>query len=248
MRLQVFLSHSGICSRRAAFDLVRSGRVRVGTKIIVEPSYSVNPQKDVVFVDGKNLSIKNKDYLLLNKPRGVVTTRKDKYAPRTVFDLLPLSFSHLYPVGRLDKESEGLVILTNDGELAFRLMHPSFEIDKQYIVRVNKRLRDEDKRRLEKGIVLDGKRTSPAKISFVNLRVHLLGASPPEAEKALKIIIHEGKKRQIRRMLIKLGYEVRSLKRIAYGPLRLEGLEAGKWRRLNEAEKKELFRCVGISN
>ena len=238
MRLQVFLSHNGVCSRRAAADYIRQGRVKVDKRPIIEPSYSLDPQKEKVYVDGRKVSTKKKDYIILNKSRGVVTTRKDKHAQKTVFDSLPQALGHLYPVGRLDKDSLGLLILTNDGELAFRLMHPKFLVEKTYIVRINKILRDNDRLSLEKGIILDSKRTSPAKISFLDARGE---------RRILKILIHEGKKRQIRRMLSSFGYKVVSLKRSAYGPLSLGNLAKGKWRRLKKIEIDALLKCVGLA-
>ncbi|MEW6009363.1 MAG: pseudouridine synthase [Candidatus Omnitrophota bacterium] len=235
MRLQVFLSNSGICSRRAAFDLIRSGEVEVNHNLVTEPSFPIDPDKDEVRVKNKKISLKKKDYLLLNKPKGVVTTRKDRFAKHTVYDYLPKDLHHLFSVGRLDQDSEGLLIFTNDGELSFRLMHPRFLVDKEYEVIINKPLKDNDKLSLEQGIIIDSQRTSPAKI--INTKAD---------KRYLKIIIHEGKKRQIRRMFLKLGYLVVLLRRIAYGPLKLGNLGVAKFRRLEASELGMLFKCVGL--
>ncbi len=235
MRLQVFLSHSGLCSRRAAFDLVRNGKVKVNNSPVFEPSFSVEPNKDDVRVNNKKISLKNKEYILFNKPIGVITTRKDRFAKNTVYDYLPGSAHHLFSVGRLDKDSEGLLIFTNDGELSFRLMHPRFLVNKEYEVAIDKDLKENDKLSLERGIIMDSIRSSPAKIII----------SRPD-NRILRIIIHEGKKRQIRRMFSKLGYNVILLKRIAYGPLKLGNLVAGKWRKLEAGELDMLFKCVGL--
>lgn len=235
MRLLVFLSHSGVCSRRAAFDLVRSGKVKVNNSLVSEPSFSVDPAKDDIFVNNKKISLKEKEYILFNKPIGVITTRKDRFAEHTVYDYLPGSLHHLFSVGRLDQDSEGLLIFTNDGELSFRLMHPKFLVNKEYEVSLDQGLRPADKLSLERGIIIDSKRTSPAQIIIIK----------PD-RKCLRIIIHEGKKRQIRRMFLKLGYQVILLKRIAYGPLKLGNLASGKWRKLEASELDMLLKCVGL--
>lgn len=234
MRLQVFISHSGICSRRRAFDLVRSGKVSVNKVKVNEPSFNVRPEIDDVRIDGQKVSIEKKEYVLLNKPRGLISTRKDKFAVRTVFDCIPKSFAHLYPVGRLDKDTQGLLLFTNDGNLAFRLMHPGFCVDKEYLVSLSRDLSVADKERIEKGIMLDDKLTSPAKITF--------GKVPS----IVKIVIHEGRKRQIRRMFFEVGYEVIVLKRVSYGPISLGDLGEGKWRYLAEKEIEGLFKYAGL--
>lgn len=226
MRLQVFLSHSGACSRRKAMELIKQGQVIVSGKIVYEPSYEVNADAQV-YLGAKKVELRKNSYLVLNKPRGVVTTLYDKYAKHTVKDLLPAGYRHLYPVGRLDKDSEGLLLFTNDGDLAFRLLHPRFKVDKVYYVQARGRLRREDIRRLEKGVFIDGRRTHPAKISLI---------SSKPGSTAFKITIHEGRKRQIRLMLAGLGSKVTCLRRIQYGPLRLDNLRPGEWRMLTQDE------------
>lgn len=224
MRLQVFLSHSRICSRRKAMELVQAGRVSVQGKVVTEPSYEVSPGCRDVCLDGRNVEPgTGKDYLVLNKPRGVVTTLQDKYAESTVLGLLPKAYKHLYPVGRLDKDSQGLLLFTNDGELTFRLLHPSFKVDKVYNVRLDKPPDENSVRNLERGVFIEGRKTAPAKIVRTGVE-------------SLRITIHEGRKRQIRLMLSGLGFRVLRLERIKYGPVSLGNLRPGEWRLLDEKE------------
>ena len=237
MRLQVFLSHSRVCSRRKALELIKDAQVTVNGKIVNEPSYSVD-SSDQVYLGNKKVSLKENSYLILNKPRGVVTTLRDEHAKFTVKELLPKEYKHLYPVGRLDKESEGLLLFTNDGDLAFRLGHPSFKVDKVYFVEVSGCLNNKDVLALEKGVIIEGRRTHPAKIKMVYSKPNTNG---------FNITIHEGRKRQIRLMLDSLGYPVRSLKRIQYGPIRLDNLAPGKWRLLSREELGAIFKVCGKS-
>lgn len=238
MRLQNFLSHSGKCSRRKAMDLIKQGKVRVNNQITSEPSFEVEPEKDQVYLEGIKIAVKGYQYLMLNKPQDVITTKQDAHAKKTVMDLLPQEFSYLNPVGRLDKDTEGLLLLTNDGQLAFMLTHPKFNIDKTYFVEVKNELKDRDKRRLTDGIALEGRRSSPCKIREVKIKS---GVSQFE------ITIHEGKKRQIRLMLAALGYPVVHLKRISIGPLSLINLPLGKWRHLTKEEISALKNSPGLS-
>lgn len=227
MRLQTFLSHSGRCSRRKAMDLVKQGCVRVNAEIICEPSFEVDPESHEVYLEGVKIEIKKQDYLILNKPAGVTTTKEDRHAKKTVMDLLPKEFRHLNPVGRLDKDTEGLLLLTNNGELAFRLSHPKFNIDKTYFAEVNGAFKETDKLRLGKGIVLEGRRSAPCRIRNVKIN---------SQTSQFEITIHEGKKRQIRLVLAALGYPVLYLKRISFGTLSLGSLPLGKWRHLAKEE------------
>lgn len=234
LRLQVFLSHNGFCSRREAMGVVQSGRVTVNGQKISEPSYKVDPEKDVVTVDGKTVHKKSYEYILMNKPSGYMTTTDDPHAEKTVLDLLPENLRNLNPVGRLDKDTEGLLLLTNDGDLAYRLTHPKFNIDKVYFVQISGILQDEQRKRLEQGIKLDGGKTSPARVR--NLRV-----SPSQKTSEFELIIHEGRKRQIRLMVGVLGHRVIYLSRIAQGALTLSGLLPGQWRLLNPQEIQSLL-------
>ncbi len=223
IRLQVFLSRSGASSRRKALAVIFAGRVSVNGRVITEPSFIVHPESDRVLLDGRLLESGEKAYLLFHKPKGVVTTKRDRFAAKTVLDFFPEDLKHLNPVGRLDKETTGLLLLTNDGDLAHRLTHPSFDVEKVYRVRLDRALGPADKKKLEKGVVLDGKSTLPCRIGG-------RGAAD------IQVTIHEGRKRQIRRMFALLGYAVEELKRVRHGPLVLGDLKPGSWRRLTPHE------------
>ncbi|MFH1655041.1 MAG: pseudouridine synthase [Candidatus Omnitrophota bacterium] len=227
LKLQLFLSHSGVCSRRKALDLILDGHVTVNAQVMQEPSLIINPEKDKISLDGKLIQQKTYTYLLLNKPRGFVTTLKDKHAQKTVLDLLPQDLRYLRPAGRLDKDTEGLLLLTNDGDLIYKLTHPKFNIDKTYFVQINGELKATEKKQLETGVKIDGKITSPAKIFDIKIK---------GKKSEFQIVIHEGRKRQIRRMLDCIGHKVVYLKRIEQGQLRLGDLAIGKWRYLSEKE------------
>lgn len=235
MRLQVFLSHSGVCSRRRALELVKFGKVKVNGSIVAEPSYQVEPSKDSVYLNNKKVFLKEKVYILLNKPRGVTTTKKDYFAEKTVMDLLPPEYKYLNPVGRLDKDTTGLLMLTNDGDLAHQLSHPSFSIDRVYIVHLDKELNENHRKMLEKGIDLDGELTFPCKII-------------PIGDKKIKVIIHQGRKRQIRRMFIELRYRVAGLERIGFGSLDMGSLALGSWRKVSYQELVNLKEIIEKSN
>jgi 23S rRNA pseudouridine2605 synthase len=225
-RLQVALSRSGLCSRRKAMNLILQGRVSVNGNIVREPSVIV-AETDKIFLDGIAASIKKYEYILLNKPKDYITTLKDRYAKHTVMELLPEEYRHLYPAGRLDQDTEGLLLFTNDGNVAFHLTHPKFNINKTYFVKIKGCLTSKDKTTLEEGIVLEGKRPSPAKGMDVHIKEDLTH---------FYLTIHEGRKRQIRQMLGKRGYLVVELKRVSQGPLKLGDLKTGSWRKLTAEE------------
>ncbi|NOX98042.1 MAG: rRNA pseudouridine synthase [Nitrospirae bacterium] len=233
IRLQVFLSHSGISSRRRAGEWIKAGRCSVNGKKVLEPSYPIDPDRDVIKLDGKKVVLRKKTYILLNKPAGIVTTRKDKFAKKTVLDILPEKFRHLYPVGRLDKDTTGLLLLTNDGELTHRLTHPRFEVDKSYLAVLNRPLEKSDLRRMEKGILIDKVPTAPCKIHCRD-------------DTTVEITLHEGRKRQIKRMFSALGYRVIELMRLKEAHLTLGNLKPGQWRFLSPPEIKGLYRSVGL--
>ena len=237
MRLQVFLSRNGVCSRRKAFDLVLGGRVSVNGQQVVEPSTPVDPDKDKVCVDDKVVAAKAYTYILFNKPQRCVTTREDRFAEKTVFDLLPSEFRHLVPVGRLDKDTEGLLLLTNDGDLTYRLTHPSFDIDKTYRVKITGTLEPQDRHALERGVVIEGRRTAPAKIQDVR-------RAGDGTE--FTLTIHEGRKRQVRLMVAHVGKKVIYLQRVAQGPLRLGDLKLGHWRELKNQEIQMLHKIAPL--
>ncbi len=227
LRLQVFLSRNGVCSRRQAMDIIKEGRVKFNGQICREPSAPVDSSRDHVFVDGKRVQVKRYDYVLLNKPAGYTTTKFDRHAQKTVLDLLPRKFRHLSSVGRLDRDTEGLLLLTNDGDAAYQLTHPKFNVDKTYFARVSGNLEMDKRKKVESGVVLDGKRTAPAKIKKVK---------PLKNVTELMITIHEGRKRQVRFMFSKVGHRVIYLKRLIQGPLVLGALKKGEWRLLNQQE------------
>ena len=237
MRLQVFLSHSGICSRREALRLIQSGQVEVNNNLITEPSFDVDSLRDKVFVGGKIIKSAKKIYLKMNKPLGVVTTRKDRFADVTVSDLLPNKFKSLYPVGRLDKDTEGLLLLTNDGELTYRLTHPKFKIKKTYLVLIKGCINSAKKKRLESGIFLEGRRTAPCSLKVI---------SSTKDKSRVKITISEGRKRQIRRMFKKLGNQVVRLKRVQEGSLELGNLEVGRWIPLSKRDIENLYKETSL--
>lgn len=227
MRLQVFLSSAGVASRRAAAGIVRSGRVMVNAKRVIEPSCKIDPEKDKVLLDQKRILPRKKLYILLHKPRGVTSTKKDPFAKRTVMDLLPRCYSHLNPVGRLDRDTTGLILLTNDGGLIDKFTHPRYNVEKVYLVAIDKRLSIRDKARLERGVVLDRRHTAPCRIRLKD-------------KTKLEMTLREGRKRQIKRMFSKIAYRVVGLKRIKEGALDLGLLPEGRWRFLTEEEIAEL--------
>jgi 23S rRNA pseudouridine2605 synthase/16S rRNA pseudouridine516 synthase len=227
MRLQVFLAKCGVSSRRTAATLIKGGKVRVNRETILVPSYNIEPDKDQVTVTGKKVVRKEKVYLLLNKPAGITSTKKDRFAKKTVLDLLPPYYRHLHLVGRLDKMSRGLLLLTNDGELTYRLTHPRFETWKTYEVFLDRLPKAQEITKLKDGVILDGKPTAPCKIK-------------KKSGRHLEVTIYEGRKRQIRRMFTQIGYKVTDLKRTQEGSLKLKGLAEGTWRLLSTAEVERL--------
>ncbi len=234
IRLQAYLSKCGVCSRRKAEELIRGGKVKVNGKIEVEPYCRVSPDKDKVEVDGESVSVKDKVYLVFHKPAGVTTTKKDKFADKTIFDFLPRRLKHLHPVGRLDKDTSGLLILTNDGEVTYRLTHPKFRVGKTYNVFLDKAVKKSDVSVLSRGIVLDGKKTSPCKIKIASSR-------------KVNVVIYEGRKRQVRRMFFSLGYRVTRLFRTGEGFLKLSDLQEGRFRFLSKYEIARLYKELKIS-
>jgi 23S rRNA pseudouridine2605 synthase len=232
VRLGKYLAHAGVASRRAAEKLVFDGRVTVGSEIVRDPARDVGPRDDVA-VDGRPVSTADRPRLVyaLHKPAGVVSTARDPQGRPTVVGLIRSS-ERLYPVGRLDADTTGLILLTNDGELANRLTHPRYGVPKTYRVTVaNPPVRPAALEQLEQGVELDDGRTAPA-------RVRRLGAD------RFEITIREGRKRQVRRMAEAIGYRVRALERVQLGPLRLGTLAAGEHRRLKQAEIEALRRSA----
>ncbi len=227
-RLQKILAKAGIASRRNAEELIRQGKVTVDGTVITEMGCRVDPDRQVVAFEGRPLRREEeKIYLLLNKPRGYVTTLHDPQGRPIVSALLTGITSRVFPVGRLDFDTEGALILTNDGDFAERILHPRFEIERTYQATVRGLPTPEKIRELEEGVELEGKKTWPAK-------VHIIAEEPTTS--TLEITIHEGRKRQVRKMFEAIGHRVLALKRIAYGGLRLGALPTGKYRRLTPAD------------
>jgi 23S rRNA pseudouridine2605 synthase len=230
MRLGKFLAHAGVASRRAAEAIVTAGRVTVDGEVVTDPARDVDDSAHVA-LDGRRVEAEPREVHALNKPAGVVSTARDTHGRPTVVQLVR-SRRRLYPVGRLDADTTGLILLTNDGELAERLTHPRYGVKKVYRARVlPARISAHSVEALKKGVDLEDGRTAPA-------QVRPLGGG------MLEITIREGKKRQVRRMLEAVGHRVVELERVAFGPLGLRGLEPGKSRRLTNAEVERLRRAA----
>ncbi|MBA7597599.1 Ribosomal large subunit pseudouridine synthase B [subsurface metagenome] len=228
------LTAAGLGSRRKMADAIKYARVTVNGAVVTDFRYPVNTAKDDIALDGKALDLKPKGTvtLMLNKPAGYISTLSDERGREKVTDLLPDRYRRLrlYPVGRLDKDSTGLLLLTNDGDLAYRLTHPRYEHEKEYLVQVQGRLKKNEMSRLEHGLDLDDGKTSPAKIREITIRPF-----------NYSLTIHEGKKRQVRRMFAHLDYRVMALKRVRFGNLVLGELAEGKTRELSAREISSLL-------
>ena len=239
-RLQVVLARFGIASRRGVVSLIEAGKITVNGKLIVEKGFRVNAVSDKITVDGQELSIEipqEKRTFIFNKPKGVMTTLQDPHAERTVADFFKDVSARVFPVGRLDRDTTGLLLMTNDGELAFRLTHPKFGVKKSYRARVEGLVTEANTKRLEKGIDLEEGRTAPCVVQIEEKTVK---------ETILMVTLHEGKKRQIRRIFEKIGHRVLALERLTYGPLSLGDLRFGQKRELNTHEVKLLEQVTGI--
>ncbi|NLM46571.1 MAG: rRNA pseudouridine synthase [Firmicutes bacterium] len=238
MRLQKYLALCGVASRRAAEEMIAAGRVRVNGKKITRMGVLVDPAADMVEVDNRPVRPAQKyEYILLYKPEGCVTTMKDPYGRPTVKDLVRDTGARVFPVGRLDRDTSGLLLLTNDGELANRLTHPSYGIEKEYLARVKDLPSRETLQRLAAGVMLADGMTAPAKVRLVK------GGRPTSL---LSLTLKEGRNRQVRRMLEAVNHPVVSLKRVRLGPLTLKGLRRGEWRRLTAQEVKALKQLTGL--
>lgn len=226
------MAHCGIASRRKAAGLLLGGRVRVNGAIIREKGFRVDTENDRIELDGRPIDTEKKVYYLLNKPKGIITTACDEKGRVTVLDLIPESqHKRIYPVGRLDKDTEGLLLLTNDGALAHRLTHPRFGAEKKYMVYIKSKIDPERVRKLEKGVYIEGGKTAPCKATIIDDK---------RGKTCLEIALHEGKKRQIRRMIEKIGGKVGRLDRVGYAGLTTRGLKRGAYRHLTKAEISRL--------
>ncbi|ACX52400.1 pseudouridine synthase [Ammonifex degensii KC4] len=237
-RLQKVLARAGIASRRKAEELIVAGRVKVNGQVVDKLGVKVDPERDSIEVDGKPVKLPERlVYLAFHKPRGVVTTLHDPQGRPKVADFLKGIKERVFPVGRLDYDSEGLLLLTNDGELAHRLLHPRFHVPKTYLVWVKGEVGKEKLNLLRRGIKLEDGPTLPAEVRVLRRA---------RGETVLQLTIREGRKRQIRRMLKALGCEVLRLKRVAVGPVRLGPLRPGEYRHLTPREVDSLRKAAGL--
>ena len=233
-RLQKILSQAGVASRRASEQMMLDGRVTVNGVTILELGTKADPSRDDIRVDGRRVKVvEHHRYLLLNKPRGYVTTRSDPQRRPTVLDLLRGVKEYVYPVGRLDYESEGLLLLMNDGDLAARLTHPSHGIARVYEAKVLGIPDAHDVDRLQRGMTIDGRRVRAAEVSLLPVKRDATGAT-------LVITLREGRNRQVRNMCDAIGHPVSHLRRVAIGPIRDSKLKVGFWRELSEDEVERL--------
>ena len=236
MRVNKFLAHAGVASRRKVDQLIEEGRVSVNNQKAVL-GQRVDPEKDKITVNGKEINTKeNLEYFILNKPVGVTSTVSDSHAKKTVLDIVKTK-NRIYPVGRLDLNSKGLILLTNDGDLANRLTHPRYHVPKVYQVLYLGSITGEKIGRIEKGIELEEGKTKEAKVKVL---------TNDQKKTLLEITLFEGRKRQIRRMAEKLHLHIISLKRITIGPVELGDLESGKFRKLTETESESLKKSAGL--
>jgi len=230
-RLQKVIANAGVCSRRKAEELITSGKVKVNGEVVTVLGTTVS-EKDKIHVNGKLLKSEGKAYYVLNKARNTISSVSDEKGRKTVLDGLEIS-KRVYPVGRLDFDTTGVLLLTNDGELANALLHPSNNINKVYIATIEGHISEEDRLKLENGVIIDGKKTSPAKIRVMKEK---------NKNVLVEIVIHEGRNRQIKKMCEEIGHKVVSLHRQAIGNLDLGNLKEGEWRYLKKNEIEELMK------
>lgn len=232
MRLQKFLANAGVASRRKAEALIQAGRVAVNGHVVTELGTRIDAATDTIVVDGRKILETESVWIALHKPGGYVSTRADPHGRPTIYELLPESLHALNYVGRLDVESEGLMLLTNDGDGAHRLLHPSFQVARVYDVLVSGAVGSDVVQRLLSGVELEDGVARAESVEVLPARG--TGGS------ALRLVLREGRKREVRRMLRAVGHNVRRLMRVSYGPIQLGRLAPGKWRRLSAAELRAL--------
>ena len=241
-RLQKLISTAGVASRRASEELITQGRVEVNGEVVRTLGTKADPAKDVIKVDGRRLRFDTRPrYILLHKPKNVVTTRRDPEGRRTVIELLKGVREYVYPVGRLDYDSEGLLLLTSDGDLAARLTHPRHAVERMYEAVVVGVPADDDLEKLRRGIFLDGSRTAPAQVK----RAGTVGKGRNELSRLL-LTLREGRNRQVRRMCASIGHPVRKLTRTRMGPIKLGDLRPGHWRDLTAREIRLLQEAASL--
>lgn len=232
MRLQKYMAKCGVASRRKSENIILEGRVKVNGKTITELGIKVDPDKDVVILDNKIIRMeKNNVYIIINKPEGYVTTVSDQFNRPTVIDLIRSIDERIYPVGRLDYDTSGLLILTNDGNLTYKLTHPKHEINKEYIAKIKGIPNNKSLNEFKNGLKIEDYVTSKANIEIIETY---------KQNSQVKIIIHEGKNRQVRKMCKKIGHPVIKLKRVAIGDLNIDKMKTGEWRFLTAKEVEYL--------
>ena len=233
-RLQKILAAAGFASRRKCEEFIEEGRVTVDGKV-AHLGEKADPEKQDVRLDGKRIKIGRKVYYLLNKPKGYISSAKDEFSRKTIFNLVPERKARLFSIGRLDRDSEGLIIITNDGDFAQRIGHPRNKTVKEYYVEIEGPFSNENLEKLKEGIVLDGKKTKV---------IHCKVIKSSRLKSTLSVRLIEGRKREIRRILAKIGYKVTKLVRVRIGPLTVEGLKSGECRKLGEGEKNRLIEAT----
>ena len=236
VRLNKFLSNAGITSRRKADEMIQEGKVRINGDVVMSLGVKIDPSRDKVFINEKQvLMVDEPVYIVLNKPKDCITTARDERGRTTIMDYVKVK-QRVFPIGRLDRNTTGVLLLTNDGEFANRMMHPKFEVKKAYKVTLDKTLVRHDAEALSKGVRLSDGRTGPAEVVTI----------PGGKNKIIGIVIHEGKNRQVHRMFGALGYEVEKLDRVAYADITYQGLARGRWRFLTRGEMRRLMDLAGI--
>lgn len=240
MRINKYIAHAGVASRRKAEELIKQGLVTLNGQVVTELATTVK-SGDRVEVEGQPIYNEEKVYYLLNKPRGVISSVRDDKGRQTVVDLLPQVKERIYPVGRLDWDTSGLLILTNDGDFTDKMLHPRHEIDKVYVARVKGLASKDNLRPLTKGIVIDGKKTQPA-------RYRIVKTDREKNRSVVELTIHEGRNHQVKKMFEAVGLMVDKLSRTRFGTLDLSGLNPGEARRLNKKEISQLYNAAVNEN
>lgn len=240
MRINKYIAHAGVASRRKAEELIKQGLVTLNGQMVTELATTVK-SGDRVEVEGQPIYNEEKVYYLLNKPRGVISSVRDDKGRQTVVDLLPEVKERIYPVGRLDWDTSGLLILTNDGDFTDKMLHPRHEIDKVYVARVKGLASKDNLRPLTKGIVIDGKKTQPA-------RYRIVKTDREKNRSVVELTIHEGRNHQVKKMFEAVGLMVDKLSRTRFGTLDLSGLNPGEARRLNKKEIRQLYNAAVNEN
>jgi len=235
-RLQKVMAHAGIASRRNSEKLIKEGRVQVNGKVVTEMGLNVS-NSDTIAVDGVPITKEEKLYFILNKPRGVISSADDPKGRKTVVDLFSHIDQRIYPVGRLDYDTTGVLLMTNDGELTNQLTHPKYGIEKTYIAKVNGLIDKAAISKLEKGLNIDDYKTRPAKARIMDI-------DSKKNKSMVELTIHEGKNHQVKKMLKAVGHPVEKLNRVQYGFLTTEGLQSGEWRELKTFEVNKLKQLV----